>query len=314
MTDYIIMVGPSASGKSTYAEQLKANYERRGEEAIIVSSDSIRVELFNNINDLEHNEEVFEEVNRRVAESLGKKNVIVDATSVDVKSRAPLLRLALKVTDVRKIAMVMTTPYWVCKKQNRNRERSVPGFAIDRQFSRFEIPCYGEGFDAIHLIIHARGTFFNAKERLADRKADPDFLPNLLSSAASNDSLHIDSRWKECADRVAERTDNEAVVRAAMVLGYGQFLCQKDSGCGDFIQGGDVFRVSNMGVYSLMHTLEHIGLDDYDKCLECLLYANYLQRSLVFRAEATLKEWAKKLGQGQLDNLMLLRECCYHRV
>lgn len=132
MTNLVIMVGPVASGKSTLANNIKNVYERNGQKTIIVSSDQIRVDLYGDINDQTHNDEVFKEVRRRINNCIGKMNVIVDATSINVKSRIPLLDLVRKNSDVRKIAMVMTTPEPVCKMLNRKRERKVPEYVIDK--------------------------------------------------------------------------------------------------------------------------------------------------------------------------------------
>lgn len=52
-----MLVGLPASGKSTYAKKLS-----KKENAIILSSDELRKELFGNINNQNHNAEVFKEL------------------------------------------------------------------------------------------------------------------------------------------------------------------------------------------------------------------------------------------------------------
>ena len=144
MTNLVIMVGPVASGKSTLANNIKNVYERNGQKTIIVSSDQIRVDLYGDINDQTHNDEVFKEVRRRINNCIGKMNVIVDATSINVKSRIPLLDLVRKNSDVRKIAMVMTTPLEQAKAQNHSRDRVVPDWVLEKQAKQFEVPFYEE--------------------------------------------------------------------------------------------------------------------------------------------------------------------------
>ena len=59
---FIMMIGLSASGKSTCAKAIK--------EATIISSDEIRKELFGDYKDQKHNHLVFEEMRKRIKQSL----------------------------------------------------------------------------------------------------------------------------------------------------------------------------------------------------------------------------------------------------
>ena len=65
MTNLIMLIGLPSSGKSTLAEKLSKEYN-----AQILSSDQIRIDLYNNINDQEHNDEVFKELHKRLKEKL----------------------------------------------------------------------------------------------------------------------------------------------------------------------------------------------------------------------------------------------------
>ena len=51
---FIMMCGLVASGKSTRVKELAKEYN-----ATIFSSDALREELFNDVNDQEHNQELF---------------------------------------------------------------------------------------------------------------------------------------------------------------------------------------------------------------------------------------------------------------
>ena len=73
-----MMVGLAASGKSTYAKKLANDTD-----AIILSSDAIRWELFGDETDQEHNQQVFQELHERAKECLcDGRNVIYDATNI----------------------------------------------------------------------------------------------------------------------------------------------------------------------------------------------------------------------------------------
>ena len=60
-----MMVGLAASGKSTYAKKIVNDTD-----AIILSSDAIRWELFGDETDQEHNQQVFQELHKRAKNGL----------------------------------------------------------------------------------------------------------------------------------------------------------------------------------------------------------------------------------------------------
>lgn len=143
-----IMCGLSGSGKSTIATQI-AN---ENPNTVIVSSDEIREELTGNYENQEHNEEVFKIFHHRIRKNLeNKKNVIADATNLTMKSRRAII---MKVHDsnVRKICVIIPKPFERCKEDNLHREHPVPGFVLDKQIRKFQIPFKEEGLDEI--IIH----------------------------------------------------------------------------------------------------------------------------------------------------------------
>ena len=72
MPKFIMLVGLPASGKSTLAEKLKEEYK-----AEVISSDSLRKELYNDEQNQEHNHEIFNEMLKRTIACLKEgKNVI----------------------------------------------------------------------------------------------------------------------------------------------------------------------------------------------------------------------------------------------
>ena len=65
MSTLIMMVGISGSGKSTKAQELSKLYK-----ATIYSSDQLREELYGNVNDQTHNNEIFVELHKRIIQDL----------------------------------------------------------------------------------------------------------------------------------------------------------------------------------------------------------------------------------------------------
>lgn len=147
MTKFFMCIGLTASGKSEQAKKLAAEYD-----AEIFSSDSLREELFGDINDQEHNQELFVELHRRIKDCLKSgRSAIFDATNLNYKKRMAFLA-ELQNIPCEKIAVLMATPYEVCLERNTQRERKVPEYVIKRMYMNFNMPFWYEGWDDIQIV------------------------------------------------------------------------------------------------------------------------------------------------------------------
>ena len=144
MTNFYMMVGMPASGKSYYSANRIAFCE-------VVSSDAIRKELFGDENDQEHNNEVFNEVHKRIYNLVKEgKDCCYDATNISRKRRKSFLKTLPEGTV--KHAILIATDLSVCAERNLMRDRTVPRNVIDRMFKHITIPTLEEGFDYIHIV------------------------------------------------------------------------------------------------------------------------------------------------------------------
>lgn len=127
MPTIYLMIGVPASGKTTWAkEKLK-----KLDNAIYIGSDSIRLELWRNEQDQQHNRETFQEVFNRIAKAAKeKKNIIYDATNISRKEKENILKLLTN--DYTKIGVKMSTPIKDCYKRNLKRNRTVPEKVIGK--------------------------------------------------------------------------------------------------------------------------------------------------------------------------------------
>lgn len=134
MSTLIIMCGISGSGKSTKAKELKEEYN-----AVIISTDDIREDIFKDIHDQEHNKEVFriayDEINMFIELS---HNVIFDATNIKYSSIKDLKKGIKHWNDINKILYVIDTPIDKAIKQNNARDKVVPTEVIIRQAETFK--------------------------------------------------------------------------------------------------------------------------------------------------------------------------------
>lgn len=143
MNKLIFLIGLPGSGKSTYASKYLS------QDCEILSSDRIRKELLNDEKNQENNQLVFSTLFERAKQFLTEgKNVVIDATNVNLAERQASLE-NFKDFNVRRIAIVINTPFKKCVERDRSRERSV-GIGVIRKFERiFTKPTKKEGFDEI---------------------------------------------------------------------------------------------------------------------------------------------------------------------
>ena len=144
--NFIMLVGLPGSGKSVKAQELSENYN-----AAIFSSDSLREELFGDVNHQADNTKLFEELHKRIKNCLREGNsAIYDATNINYKRRMAFLS-ELSNIHCEKICVLIATPYEECLERNSKRERHVPEHVIERMYRSFNIPYWYEGWDDIQI-------------------------------------------------------------------------------------------------------------------------------------------------------------------
>ncbi len=145
MIKFIMMVGIPGSGKSHLAEKIA--HEENG---IIVSSDKIREELLENINEMRKNGIIFGEMLRRSVRALKKGcSVIYDATNIRSSERKSLLK---KFDGYYKECYYIKVSLEEALRRNSNRDKQVPEEVIVKMFERLQPPQMTEGWDNIKVI------------------------------------------------------------------------------------------------------------------------------------------------------------------
>lgn len=155
MTEFIMLVGLPASGKTTYAQKLNKQGFR------IHSSDAIREELTGDINLQDRNTDMFNELRKRVKGDLQNEiSCVHDATNMSMKRRKAFLD-EIKKYDCRKTCILFIVPVEVCKERNSIRERKVPDSVFDKMLKQFQCPYYYEGWDNIKIKWYDKEFDFN---------------------------------------------------------------------------------------------------------------------------------------------------------
>lgn len=146
-----MLVGISGSGKSTYAHYMKNLFMEPVE---IVSSDSIREELYGDESIQGDANKVFRIMLARTKQYLGEgKSVIYDATNLSDRRRMNLLK-ELKKYDCAKLCHVLIVDPRECSNNQKLRSRMVSDEVIYRQVQQFRPPHISEGWDGITMDVY----------------------------------------------------------------------------------------------------------------------------------------------------------------
>ena len=141
-----LLVGIPGSGKTTWANK------RCRKNQVVLSSDLIRKELFNDETNQSNNKLVFKTLYDKAKTYLKNgTSVIIDATNATKADRKSALDhfsdLKIPVT-----AIVFTTPTEVCKIRDSKRQRTVGEDVINKFVQIYEKPTLSEGFNKISYV------------------------------------------------------------------------------------------------------------------------------------------------------------------
>ena len=299
MVNLIVMVGLSASGKSTVAENLA-----KKNDAIIISSDKLREELFNNVNDTEHNAQVFSELNKRVKSNLlAGKNVIVDATNLTIKSRKNILNTVNQVknsgVEIHTTAYIMPKPFEICVQEDSERDRNVGKEVLNAQIKKFQIPFYEEGFDEI--VIHK---FMNKKITTQEEFEDLIYGMEGYDQKSKYHKHDLFDHTILCYNKLVENNVTDpCVIVASLLHDIGKMSTQTIKDDGD----ASYYAHENVGTYQLLDVLRITG--DIRNTINTLFYINYHMLPFNWNNENTLNKYEQLFGKEKFEGLKILHEC-----
>lgn len=301
---FFMLIGLPASGKSTYSIRLALQ-----ENANIHSSDLIREELFNDVNNQDNNDKVFAELNRRVRDNLKNgKNVILDATNISCKRRMTFLQqeLRMRYVNCEKNCVLIATPYQQCLEQNKLRDRVVPEHVIKRMYLNMEVPSYFEGWDNIYIS-------YNHKRRYDEQK--------LFSHLDTIDQCNQHHKWTigiHCKSAVAHlcskliehslKTDDNLIL-ATLLHDIGkEFTMGFKNKKGEDTEHAHFYEHHNVSAYEALFYLAERNLPTISILDVCQLIRLHMQPFFMGESEKAKTKFINMVGQEFYDRLMLLHE------
>lgn len=286
------MVGIVGSGKSTYAKELAEK-----ENAVIHSSDDLRVELFGDVMDQVHNDIIFKELHRRIHADLKVgKNVCYDSTNIGYKKRIATL-LELRNYDVEKIAIVMATPYEDCLLRNQQRERKVPEWVMKKMYMNFTLPQLREGFSEIKFVWSFDSSLYNADhliKRLCNIRQDN-----------KHHKLSIGYHCIACKDNLKEQDANLQL--AGLLHDIGKEKTKKfEDGKGNPTMDAHYYGHASVSAYDAIFYLKGFyECSDEDILYICALIVHHMQMYNL-ESEKAKKKFIKLVGKELYEKLLIL--------
>lgn len=216
-----ILIGLPASGKTTYTKNLYYD-----EQTIVLSSDSIREELFGYRNQ-EQNGLVFETMNKRCKKALKDGfHVVYDATNINRKRRKALIN------EMRKYCISVTSMCFVCdfntileRNKCRNKEEQIPEEDLLKMLKNFQVPLFEEGYDKIifknsginNTIVNINRFFSGGEIKdICDliKLIPPDLMDYNQHNEHHNETLgnHIKTTIEECFINSGGQIDYDGII------------------------------------------------------------------------------------------------------
>lgn len=281
MSKLVMMVGLPGSGKSEYASHLGYGY-------VICSSDEMRKKMFGDINDQEHNDEVFKALHEEIRNFLRNGyNVIYDACNINSKRRQHFIN-SLDGIDCTKEAHIIALPYDMVLEQNKNRDRVVPEYVIKRMYKSWQTPAKWEGFDEIKLI---------------QMMPTGEYDVSIYDNYDQNNPYHtrtLGVHMKRVADYITEKYHDYILYSAALRHDSGKPFCEfKDENGISHYYGHE-----SVGAYDVLSEWEW----DEDIALELSRLINYHMRPLSWKTEKAAEKYRKLWGEEFFNSIMRLHE------
>lgn len=286
----VMLCGLPASGKSTYAKKLSQEID-----AVVLSSDALRWEMFGDETDQSHNPQVFQELHKRAKDLLRSgRNVVYDATNISSKRRRTFLN-ELKKIDCTKECIIMATPYEQCLDNNKNRARQVPERVIERMYRKWQTPHWFEGWDDIEIIYEGS----NIKPKF-NRGSFENMAKHYMKGFNQNNPHHIYDVYDHSKALAIQYPINDIRRVAAMLHDCMKKKCEfiDDTGVSHF------YNHANISSYYVLSHPRVVNCETFKDMIDIIFYITYHMSALNLQSDKTKKKYERIFGKQLFDSLM----------
>lgn len=294
---FIMLVGLSASGKSSIAKQL----ENKG--YIIHSSDKIREEILGDYTDQTQNNKVFAEMHKRTKNSLlNGQSVVYDATNLTIKDRNSILSV-IKNIKCKKIALLVVKNFEQCIFDNKNREYPVPEYVIKKQMYKFQIPFKEEGFDEI-LITYGGNPFelyeYTEKD-FCQCKWDELTVKMVMEQKTKYHKYNLITHCLLTSITLFNEDKKDELIEAGLLHDVGKLFTQTMDN-----NKAHYYGHANVGAYYLLCNPYLIETNNNANLLNILFYINYHMNVFDWKTVKTHNKYKSIFGENRYNNLIYL--------
>lgn len=302
MAIFYLLVGAPRSGKSSWAKGLAEEAEKYNKEVYIVSSDSIREELYGDESIQGNPSEVFALAHYRIMNALRADYdfVVFDATNIKRKNRLSLMKKIWEF-DCEKHCMVFAEPYHILINRNSLARRFVPEEVIWNMIKNFEVPLYSEGYDKI--------TLFNNNTINVDEYTK--YMLNFDQQNSHHSKLLFDhclAADRYIADKAKGYTENEysLCMAAALLHDIGKVFTKTHQNMkGEDTEEAHYYNHQNVGAYLAL--LFKTDWAEEERLFIAQLICYHMQ-PYFNKTELARCRWKEIWGDKLNDMIMLLHE------
>lgn len=282
----ILMCGIPASGKSHIAKNMADN------DTIVLSSDSIRLELLGSENCQDNNQLVFNTLYHRAKEHLiNGKNVIIDACNINRKDRQRTLS-SFQGMDIYRSCIVSVTLPEICIERDIARGRTVGKSVINKFLYRFEVPMEFEGFNRIEFALNDNN--YSVVDTMTNNAN--------FNQQNPHHKYTLDDHCELCWEEIIKTSNNLWLNNCCAVHDIGKLYTQTF----DLNGIAHYYSHANVGAYYCLCSKE---FETNILSTESIFYINYHMLPFQIKEEKTKDKYIKLFGEILFNNLMLLHEC-----
>jgi len=297
MNELIMMIGIPSSGKSTVANRISKDIG-----AIVHSSDNLRKELYGSYSIFDKNNELFEELHKRIINDLKDgKSVVYDATNLSMKKRKHFLTLIPK--NIHKKAVVVATTINDCLIRDGFRNKKVGSKVIIDMWKRFQFPLEQEGFDEIIIEYNSKFDYMVRHKNISDACDN-------FEQDNPHHSMKLGEHMRKSFIEYSYENSHELnsnILRALLVHDIGKLWTKTFKNKKGIISDvAHYYEHNNIGSYEAMFIFPKIAIN-YDT-IKIFQLIQYHMQPYFMTTEKSIKKWTKFFGEDFHNELLIMNK------